>query len=358
MKTLNPEQSIATIQFRSELENEFQSIEVAPEKSIDNKTVATNCFNVKPVNNWIDEAKSRPVPKMLFSELWFENELCILFADTNLGKSILAVQMANSISKGVAIDGFKLEITAQKVLYFDFELSDKQLEKRYSNNFSNHYEFNNNFLRAEINPEQETPSIFKSFEEYLCHSIEESVIKDNIKTLVIDNLTYLNNDTEKAKDALPLMKQLNSLKRKHNLSILVLAHTPKRDATKSITKNDLSGSKMLMNFCDSCFAIGESFQENGLRYLKQIKQRNTEQIYHTQNVIICKIENLLNFLQFTFIAFENEMDHLKPYVPKSSDERISEIMELKKQGQPNTKIAEKLGVSEGTIRNLLKGQEI
>ena len=183
------------------------------------------------------------------------------------------------------------------------------------------------------------------------------MIENNIKTIVIDNLTYLNNDTEKAKDALPLMKLLNNIKRKHQLSILVLAHTPKRDATKPITKNDLSGSKMLMNFCDSCFAIGESFQENGLRYLKQIKQRNTEQIYHTQNVITCKIERVINFLQFTFVGFENEMDHLKPFVPKSGDERVPEIVELRKQGHSKVKIAEMLGVSEGLIRKLLKDHQ-
>ena len=190
----------------------------------------------------------------------------------------------------------------------------------------------------------------------MCDSIEQTVIAEGVNILIIDNLTYLKNDTEKAKDALQLMKLLNNLKRKHHLSILVLAHTPKRDATKPLSKNDLSGSKMLMNFCDSCFAIGESFQENGLRYLKQIKQRNTEQIYDTHNVIICKIENPSNFLQFTFIGFENEFDHLKQFTPKSSDDRTSKVLELKAQGLPNTKIAEMLQCSEGNIRHILKNK--
>ena len=57
------------------------------------------------------------------------------------------------------------------------------------------------------------------------------------------------NLSEKAKDALPLMKHLKVLKNKYNLSILALAHTPKRDLTKPITRNDLQGSKMLINFC-------------------------------------------------------------------------------------------------------------
>ena len=50
-----------------------------------------NLLLVRSVNQCINDAKSRPIPKMLFSEFWHEEELCILFADTNLGKSILAV---------------------------------------------------------------------------------------------------------------------------------------------------------------------------------------------------------------------------------------------------------------------------
>jgi len=313
-----------------------------------------NCFNIKPINEWIEEAKNRPIPNMLFSELWYQNETCILFADTNLGKSILALQISNALSKGISIIGFKMEIQAQKVLYFDFELSDKQVENRYSNQYSEHYVFSPNLLRVEINPEEETPVQFKDFDDYLCFSLEKAIVEHTTKIIVIDNLTYLKTDTEKAKDASPLMKFLNTIKKKYGLSILVLAHTPKRDASKPLTKNDLSGSKMLMNFCDSCFAIGESAQEIGLRYIKQIKQRNTEKIYDTENVILCKIEKESNFLEFVFIGFENELDHLKP---RNNEEQLSEILELKKQGLPNTQIASKLGISEGTVRNKIKKSE-
>ena len=65
-------------------------------------------FTVKTASRWIEQAKTRPIPKMLFGEFWFEGELCILFADTNLGKSILAVQIGNSISRSEQIQGFKL----------------------------------------------------------------------------------------------------------------------------------------------------------------------------------------------------------------------------------------------------------
>ena len=55
---------------------------------------------------------------------------------------------------------------------------------------------------------------------------------DKYKIVIIDNITYLRHENERAKDALPLMKHLKRLKSKYNLSLLVLAHTPKRDSTK------------------------------------------------------------------------------------------------------------------------------
>ena len=267
-------------------------------------------FTVKTANSWLQQAKTRPIPRMLFSEFWFEGELCILFADTNLGKSILAVQIGNSISKGERIRGFDFEATKQPVLYFDFELTDKQFENRYSKEFEQHYDFDDNFIRVEINPDADIPAEM-TFEDYLNHSLELSIMETGAKILIIDNITYLKNETEKARDALPLMKQLKELKTRYGLSILALAHTPKRDATKPITRNDLQGSKMLINFCDSSFSIGESSTDKNIRYLKQIKSRNTEIIYDSENIVLCQINKPGNFLQFEHLHFSSEREHLK-----------------------------------------------
>ena len=284
-------------------------------------------FKVKTANKWLDQAKTRPIPRMLFGEFWFEGELCILFADTNLGKSILAVQIANSITKGEYIAGFRLETSAQDAIYFDFELSDKQFENRYSVSFQNHYQFDDKFDRVEINPDSEIPQN-QSFEEYLNESLEKVIVETGAKILLIDNITYLRSETEKAKDALPLMKHLKALKSKYGLSILALAHTPKRDLSKPITRNDLQGSKMLINFCDSSFSIGESSIDKKIRYLKQIKSRNTEVIYDADNVCVCQIDKPYNFLQFEFLNFGTEREHLKQQTEKEKSELEASIKEI------------------------------
>jgi hypothetical protein len=310
-------------------------------------------FTVKTANRWIEQAKTRPTPQMLFGEFWFEGELCILFADTNLGKSILAVQIGNSISKGEQIPGFKLEAPKQPILYFDFELSDKQFENRYSIKFEQHYDFDSNFIRVEINPDATIPES-QSFEDYLNHSLERSITETGAKVLIIDNLTYLKNETERAKDALPLMKHLKALKNKYGLSILALAHTPKRDLSKPITRNDLQGSKMLINFCDSSFSIGESHSDKNLRYLKQIKQRNTEQIYDAENVCVCQIDKPDNFLLFEFVNYGKEWEHLKQHTEKDKESQNEKVSELKQQGRSLREIGAELGISHMKVSRILK----
>lgn len=332
---------------------EVETLQNAIETDKENKGL----FKVKTANKWIEQAKTRPIPKMLFGKLWFENELCILFADTNLGKSILAVQIGNSISKGEYINGFVLEAVKQPILYFDFELSDKQFENRYSINFNHHYSFDTNFLRVEINPDADIPEN-QTFENYLNTSLERSIIETGSKILIIDNITYLKNETEKSKDALPLMKHLKSLKSKYGLSILALAHTPKRDLSKPITRNDLAGSKMLINFVDSCFAIGESHNDKQLRYLKQIKARNTEVIYDTENVAVCQIYKPHNFLQFEFVNYGSEREYLKDQTKEQRESNITTAHELSKQGLSQRKIAKEMGISVGAVNKYLKMNNI
>ena len=316
--------------------------------------VKKGLFLVRPANDWIEQARKLPIPKALFSEFWHEGELCILFADTNQGKSILGVQIGDSISQGKYIPGFKLESESQKVLYFDFELSEKQFEARYSRDYDDHYFFNVDFNRAEIDPECTLPKEFATFEDFLNHSLEQAIQDTESKVLIIDNLTYLKNETERAKDALPLMKHLKALKTKYNLSILALAHTPKRDLTKPITRNDLQGSKMLINFCDSAFAIGESHQDNTVRYLKQIKARHTEILYGADNIILCQIAKPWDFLQFEFLNFGFEYQLLLQSTEEDRDQLIQKVKELSALGKSQRQIAEEVGRSLGAVNKYLK----
>lgn len=308
---------------------------------------------IRSANQCLVDAHNRPIPQMLFGELWHEEEICILFADSNLGKSILAVQIADSISSGKSIPGFTINAEKQTVLYFDFEMSDKQFEKRYSIEYKLHYIFDENFKRILINPDCTN---FENFELQLFVSIEEAICETEAKILIIDNLTYLKTQsTDTAKEALPLMKELKKLARKYNLSILALAHTPKRSHQSPITMNDLAGSKQLSNFADSIFAIGPSSQDKSLRYIKQIKARATEVRYDSQNVILCEIAMDYNQLIFQFRDFADEKEHLRIHSDGEMDELEQQILDMKKnQGLSLGKIAESLGTNKMKVSRVLR----
>lgn len=337
------------------LDNFVQKLKNDTDELLQNNQDA-GLFICRSANEWLAEANIRPIPKMLFDSFWFESELCILFADTNQGKSALAVQIADSISSGTGIMGFNMKVPRQKVLYLDFELSDKMFENRYSENYRNHYKFDDNFYRIEINPDADYGDMQHTrFEDYLNHSIEKLIIETQAKVLIIDNITFLKSETEKARYALPLMKDLQKLKKKYNLSILILAHTPKRDLSKPITRNDLQGSKMLINFCDSAFTIGESTKDKSLRYLKMIKVRNCEAEYDAENIIVCSLKKIAdNFLGFEFVEYGKEREHLKEITEKDREGLLLKVKELKNEGKSQRDIAEEMGISKSKVNRLLK----
>lgn len=297
-------------------------------------------FTIKSANQTIREAAARPNPDNLWLSLWYEGEVCCLFADSNLGKSIYAVQIATSIAE------------KRKVLYFDFELSDKQFQLRYSDDQGNLYHFPNNLYRVEIN--RDALEIEGSFEDSLIRNIEETAIQTDAKVLIIDNLTYLCVAAEKGDVAGALMLKLMGLKRKYGLSILILAHTPKRPLTNPITQNDLAGSKKLANFFDSCFAIGKSAKDENLRYIKQIKCRFGNFTFDSDNVIVSAIEKVGAFLQFVNVGYAAEKEHLKEPSEKDSAETIATIKRMVSEGKTYRSIASELGLSLGKVQRAVK----
>jgi hypothetical protein len=314
-----------------------------------------NFFTIKQMNDWMKLANQQPIPNMLFGEFWHEYELCILFSYTGYGKSTLAMQIAISISEGLSLPGFRLEAKQQKVLYFDFELSPKQLQGRYSardgKNYTDTYQFNPNFIRSEIDI-LNLPAGAK-FEDYLIAQLEEEIINSGVKIIIIDNLTCVKGDVESAKDAIPFMRRLNILKRTYGLSVMVLAHTPKRNESHPLSLNDLSGSSALSKFCDSCFAIGKSPIDPNIRYLKQLKEKETECKYGSENVIICHLEQVENMRQFSFVRFGDETAYLKNVAEEEKRAKELVVMERHREGKSLKEIGDELGIHKTTVKRIL-----
>ena len=311
----------------------------------------SSLFRVKTADAWMRQEQSQPMPRELFGPLWLEGELCILFADTNLGKSILAVQIGYNLAKGCETLPFTNQLDAPtRVLYVDFELSAKQFESRYQHPLHGGLHFGDYFFRAEFNPEAENPALYENYDQYLAAQLNMAIINTKATVLIIDNITCMRKGTERAKDALPLMKQLKALKTRHKLSLLVLAHTPKRNPAAPLTVNDLQGSKMLINFCDSAFAIGESQSSPGARYIKQIKQRSNVQQYGEANVCLAHIQKDLNKLIYVVDGYAPEAQHLQK---RNRPQLQQQARQLRRRGQTYRQISTRLGVPLSTIASWL-----
>jgi RecA-family ATPase len=309
-------------------------------------------FHIYKANQWMAMEQEAETPQMLFGRFWLQGELCILFADTNMGKSILAVQLGQSIAAGQAIPGFEMNAEPGPVLYIDFELAGKQFEQRYTDERGT-FRFSDNFMRGEYNQLYKHYSPTTRFNDDVIEALTRGIKTTGATVLIIDNITCMRKGTERANEALPLMKQLKYLKTRHGLSILVLAHTPKRNPAMPISRNDLQGSKMLINFADSAFAIGESNKWTGYRYLKQIKQRSTQETYGAENVVQCKLVWRDSFLQFNFEGTCHELDHLLTSTQQLRDRNANQVAQLHAQGLSQRQIAARLKLGLATVNKMI-----
>lgn len=325
-------------------------------------------FIVRTLKQCLDDASKLPVPNQIFDELWHEGQTSFLFAESGIGKSVLACQIGVSIASGAPIQGFNMEIEPQKVLYLDFELHDKQIEKRFSRmqsiedpdthkihkTYYDHYNAPENFLRITRDPYFE----FKNnWEDEMFANIENLLVSEKAKILIVDNLTFMSEkSTEKSGDALPLMKRLHDLKMRNKLSMLVLGHTPKRNMCNPITKNDLMGSVHLQNFIDGLFAIGRSQQDINIRYIKQLKERDSGSKFHGENVAIMNLDKKHNFLCMESLGTGREDEHLKIQT-KEDEVAINEEIILLRQKNPdlsNYEIAKRIGINQMRVARTLK----
>lgn len=257
---------------------------------------------VRRARDIIAEQKQHPDPVSLWMNgLWNENEIHCLFADTNIGKSILAVQIARDITE-------KLH---KSVIYFDFELSDKQFQLRYTSDDGEHvYPFRDSFMRASYNAKNiENAQITEQ-------DIIDIVTESESSIIIIDNLISLESDSTDGMKAAQLMKMFMRLKIKYGLSILVIAHTPKRKQEDPMTLNDLKGSNAFSIFLDSASAVNKTALSDNGRYIKQLKCRQERIIYGEDNVIVCHIEKNDAFTEFIVDGFTTEEEALIAVAPE------------------------------------------
>lgn len=288
-------------------------------------------IRVESFANYVKYGLQMEQPTELVKHILVEHETTILFGDTGLGKSTMAMQMAIDVAS-----------TGRKVLFVNFELSQQQLAKKF--------------------PEKQIPdTLFIANIDYtLMHDVtDQSCILSEIEMLalqhgteviIIDNLTNLCINSKEGGEAGNVMLRLISLRMSHNWSMLILAHVPKRKPSDPLSLNDLAGSKILSNLADNVIGLNKSKLGGDKRYIIQLKYRSFPIELDYANVQELTLRMSDGYLHFEYGEFDEERIHL----PRSRDEKAElERDIIKELKQPNglsyRDIADKLGTSLSTV---------
>lgn len=345
-------------------------------------------LEIHPIADWLNYAQYYDPTTQLFGPFWRSGEVAVLFGGTGTGKSALAAQIAESLARGRALAPFDTgeaeSAGPQKVLYVDFELRVFQFASRYSQTgahdgpASAYYEFSPNLIRCELSWDGHVQDGYTGFSDMLFTALLNKIAEYEATVLIVDNITFLDRaTTSNASTALYIMRMLQQLKRRSDVSVLVLAHTPKRREWMPVTEIDLQGSINLANFADSIFAVARSRVSPDLRYLKQIKVRSGRPEMTADHVPVFEFAKYdlatafggegkgKDFLGFRFVEFAREADHLENEPARISDgstrtkydqSTIDKVKQLAAQGEKIIDIAAEVGVPRSTVHRYVRNR--
>ena len=272
------------------------------------------------------KAKEKEDMKKLFGSFFNVGEICVLAGKTGQGKTVLAYQIAIGLARGEDILNEPNEVNKQGVLFLDFELNYSHIKKRFRN-----FEPPDNFYRPDMNEilikygQVDIETIKQMIQEANEEAKEKGTLP--VSVLVLDNLSAISlKSLQDQTEALNIMRELKILNLEHNISILVVAHTPKIKEDRPLEIYDIAGAAHIVNFCDSAMVINSSKKGANVRYIKQIKGRN---VPDTGDVLVVKLVDE-DWLHYEAIGYEKEEEQLN--VNLALEERTkNELIDIARQ---------------------------
>ena len=226
----------------------------------------------------------------LWHGLWYQGEMACLFGEPNVGKTILAMQIANEVCR-----------RGLKTLYFDFENAAHQFKPRYSTDKYDYMSNDASFIVKPLNPSHSTaPLDSRSILDY----IKKDFVTERAHVIIIDDITHLIGTGDQA-DVRHVLNTLRSWTQHYLVSILVLAHSKRRKWSSLTTIDSLAGSFEYSYAFDSIFSLTRANEYNAqnnnvTHYIKHHKNRMGPVLYNDMNVITAQFgrDEDNGFLQF------------------------------------------------------------
>lgn len=272
--------------------------------------------------------ESNQPQKEVFGHFLYQGEMGFLVGRNNETLSILAYDIAFFVGGG----GHKwsdYESPHLPTLYIDMETTTKQFAQRYRSAINYVPE---TFTRAEVDV------LSAGSEKVVMSMVKTQIIKsqnttNSPKFVIIDHIspTLFKNAQLKA-----FVGELKKVKEQFGLTVLLVSNCLKNNEKKPIVEDSLGTSKVLLNFVDSAFAVGNSFQDEDIRYIKQIKTSNSDK---EKQVMTTQIKNepylSMNYLDTTSEETHIDPKHSKCYYNFTPEEEIQlvDLLTRKNNGE-------------------------
>ncbi|MBK9154195.1 MAG: AAA family ATPase [Chloracidobacterium sp.] len=226
-------------------------------------------------------------PKAMFDAFWRAGELALMFGPAGVGKSLLAVQVADALARGCPIAGFDMSRSRCKVLYVDLINSDRQFAERYS------YRVPVPGLGSVLTACKFAENLYRSRPPTgvdLCEWLAGQIAEHGFNAVVVDDLTALKKTHDGVRETLAAVRGLKKLCEELRISVLAIAGGGEPPAGKTVSESDLKRSSVLCSVADSVFAIGRGRPgDHGGRHIIQTRSRNAPLKWTTHNAPSARI---------------------------------------------------------------------
>jgi hypothetical protein len=301
-------------------------------------------FEVCSINDLLTRTTHRP--RALFGDLWLEGEISVMFAEAGCGKSVLAVQIAESIARGQRLKPMFEAPKKQKVVYLDLESLPEHFCRRYRHdddgrNFGP-YKFPANLVLCRQVLDRE-PDI---------DAIEGMLKAADGRVLIIDNIAHLMKNRS-SREAERVMRELRRLNRAEGISILLLAHSAAASLRRGIEACDVPFASVMNSLADNIFAIGCVGGDPSGRYIKHIRPGAAAHTFGTAHVPWFRIKKRANFTYFDFRGFAREGALRVSDNDRREWQIVDRIHELKSSGMSVRDIARVMEMSKSTVHRYL-----
>jgi len=233
-------------------------------------------FNVFMIDDFM--VGEYPSTDPIIKNYLYKNHISIIGGDTGCQKSWVSMQVALSIASGV--DLFEhFETTPSNVMLVQFENENTDMQNRFRTMlpyFEENAKVDNWKDNLFICPKDAEGSLFIDNWKIIDTTLEENNFNNGV--IIVDNLyTSTNLEIQSNNEITSLLREIDRIKKKYSLTILLIAHTNKIDHTiKDLKIDQIQGGKTLTAQVGFVAMMGKSSTSNDIKVMKMVKCRSDE----------------------------------------------------------------------------------